>query len=62
MEELVVRETQPEIVRVIQMGAKWTASGHTGHHGDLAQQHVAEELRPPQGQSGNRRNMAEEIV
>ena len=44
------------------MGAKWTASGHTGHHGDLAQQHVAEELRHPQDQSGKRRNMAEEIA
>ena len=62
MEEPAARETQPETVPAIQMAAKWTVSGHTGYRGDLAQQHVAEELGPRQGQSGRKQNMVEEIV
>ena len=62
MEEPAVRETQLETVPVIQMAAKWTASGLTGRHGDLARQHAVAELKLPQDQSGKRRNMVEEIV
>ena len=61
MEE-VVRGIQPETNPVAQMVVQWTASGDSGHHGEAALGHVVEELILPQGQSGKKQKMAEEIV
>ena len=61
MEE-VVWGIQAETNPVAQMVVQWTASGDSGHHGEPALGPVAEELKLPQGQSGKRQNMAEEIA
>ena len=51
-------ETSPAAQTVVQ----WTASGDSGHHGEPALRPAAEELKLPQGPSGKKRTMVEEVV
>ena len=44
-----VLEMQSEINLAIQMVAPWIANGGNGQHGNHAQKHVVEELRPLEG-------------
>ena len=46
----------------MQMVAHGTVNGISGRHGEHARQHVVAELKPPQGQSGNKQKIMEEIV
>ena len=49
MEEPVL-EMQSEINPAIQMVAPWIANGGNGQHGNRAQKHAVEELRPLEGE------------
>ena len=43
----------------IQMVAQWIANGGNGQHGNHAQKHAVEELRPPEGELEKKQKMEE---
>ena len=55
--EVLVLETQPEINLAIQMVAPWIANGGNGQHGNRAQKHAVEELRPLEGELERKQKM-----